>query len=183
MFSQVSEILLGSWGHMDLWQGTPLPPTSDLGSTSLLALLLTSGSDHWKHVQTCSLEDLPSPHDTDIQWWPPKHIWLVGGRQASYWNAVLLCLHFVTFGILVFFFTRNKYNSPPVHFNETTSSNVILGLCVHFFATNQSLFVLFAGKGSKFRKISRGFKCKYFSLVLKKRQYRSQTNKISLEGL
>ena len=44
----------------------PLPPLSPpwqtWGLPSSPLLLLTSGSHYWRPVQTCSLEDLPSPH-------------------------------------------------------------------------------------------------------------------------
>ena len=53
-------------------------------------LRLTSGGQHWRLVQTCSLEDLPSPTGTDIQWWPPKCVQLASGQYTCYWNAVLL---------------------------------------------------------------------------------------------
>ena len=52
---------------------TPTPRTSDMGVTPLL----TSGGQHWKPVQTCSLED--SPPMSDIWWWPWKHVWFASG--------------------------------------------------------------------------------------------------------
>ena len=41
----------------------PLPWTYDLGTLppSLYPLLLTSGGDHWRPVETCSLDDVPTP--------------------------------------------------------------------------------------------------------------------------
>ena len=60
--------------------------TSDLGPpTSPRNDLLTSGCQHWRPVQTCSLEALRS----DIWVWPLKHVWYASERYASYWNAFL----------------------------------------------------------------------------------------------
>ena len=67
----------------------PVPPqTWDMGTPgpSPFFLLVTSGSHHWRCVETCSLEDYPS---TDI-WWLPKHVWLTSRWHAFYWNAFLL---------------------------------------------------------------------------------------------
>ena len=37
----------------------PIPP--DIGPGHISPLLLASGGPHWRHVQTCSLEDLLPP--------------------------------------------------------------------------------------------------------------------------
>ena len=56
------------------------PPT---GHTCLL--LVTSGGDHWRTVQTCSLEDIPQLVLTSSG----GHR---SGQYASYWNAFLFAL-------------------------------------------------------------------------------------------
>ena len=50
--------------------------------------LLTSGGQHWRPVQTCSLA--PPPPGATSGGQSPKHIWFASGRYASYWNAFLL---------------------------------------------------------------------------------------------
>ena len=58
-------------------------PHSDIRPGDLpLPLLLTSGGDHWRPVQTCSLEDLPSLVLTSSGSHRSR-------RYAPYWNAVL----------------------------------------------------------------------------------------------
>ena len=53
----------------DIRHGRPIGPSPPL---------VTPGGNHWRPVQTCSLEGIPSPTDTDI-WWPSKHIQLPSG--------------------------------------------------------------------------------------------------------
>ena len=57
--------------------GTPYLCTRNAPSQSSPhpALLMASGGQHWKPVETCSLEDHP-PTGTDI-WWLLKHVWTV----------------------------------------------------------------------------------------------------------
>ena len=59
------------------------PHTWDL--TILLFLLVTSGPQNWRPIQTYSLED---PTSAGI-WWLLKHIQLTSGRYAPFWNAFL----------------------------------------------------------------------------------------------
>ena len=54
--------------HITPWTPCPSSPPDIRPGTPLL---LTSGGQHWKPVQTCSLEDLLR---TDIWWCPLKHI-------------------------------------------------------------------------------------------------------------
>ena len=57
-------------------------------------LLLTSGGQHWRHVQTCSLEDLPHQYWHLVVATETRTVgWLTSGWYASYWNAVLSNLH------------------------------------------------------------------------------------------
>ena len=79
------------------------PPccTSDLRPTpsplDISPLLLTSGGQHWRPLQTCSLEDPPR---SDIWWWPLKHVRFASGRYASYWNAFLFLAIFTSLSVL-----------------------------------------------------------------------------------
>ena len=58
-----------------------------LNLTAQAPLLVTSGGNHSRHVQTCSFEDPLPTISTDICW--PKHVRLASGRYTSYWNAFL----------------------------------------------------------------------------------------------
>ena len=70
-----------------------LPP-SDIRPGDL-PTSLTSGGNHWRHVQTCLLEDLnPPPPYTNILWWPPKQVRLARGWYASHYNAVMSIIRF-----------------------------------------------------------------------------------------
>ena len=49
----------------------------------------------WPTLEACSslFTWVPSPPtllQSNIWWWPLKHIWFTSGRYASYWNAFLL---------------------------------------------------------------------------------------------
>ena len=75
-----------TYTHMPLDIPTPptfwtYPPTMDIPTLWTYPpppsghnhpLLVTSGSHHWRLVQTCSIVDLPTT-SADIWWWPPKH--------------------------------------------------------------------------------------------------------------
>ena len=61
------------------WVPTPFPSY----------LLVTSGDHHWRPVQTCSLQDPPSPTGTDIWWWPLKQVRLASGLYAP--TGILSC--------------------------------------------------------------------------------------------
>ena len=63
------------------------PPSHNPRHQMLDLLLLTSGGQHWRPVQSCSLQD-PLPLGSD-SWWPLKHVWFVSRWYASSWNALL----------------------------------------------------------------------------------------------
>ena len=59
-------------------QGPGAPPCTG-------PLLVTSGSQDWRPVQTCSLEDLTvqgTPNNADIYWWPATEAHTVGERAV-----------------------------------------------------------------------------------------------------
>ena len=66
-----------------------MPP----GHQTLGPLLVASGGDHWRPVQTCSFRD---PLQSDIWWWPlkRKHVRFPSGLYPSHWNAFLLSKFF-----------------------------------------------------------------------------------------
>ena len=102
------------WAIGGMHQGRPLrfatapsflPP--DIRPGHFSPLLLSCGGDHWRPIQTCSLEDLPlPPHSTDIHWWSQKHIPLASRCFASYWNGVL---YFSIFHYLYFLKFTNLF--------------------------------------------------------------------------
>ena len=63
------------------------PQTLDLGHP----LLLTSGDQYWRPVPTCLLEDTSQ---SNIWWWPLKHVQFISGWYASYWNVFLFFCKF-----------------------------------------------------------------------------------------
>ena len=52
-------------------------------------LLVTSGGDHWRPVETCSLQDLPSPFPLGVTSSGGKHVQFQSGRYASYCDEFL----------------------------------------------------------------------------------------------
>ena len=45
----------------------------------------------WSSLETYSnLSTWGLTYSSDMEWWPLKHVWLVSGRYAFYWNAFLL---------------------------------------------------------------------------------------------
>ena len=96
----------GSWGGSSLGgfsRPTPGGPAPRAGVCSRgcgdppPVTVTAAGGTHPTGMHSCLLED--PPPGTDI-WWPPKHVRLVRGRYASYWNAFLFY-----FPILTWFLT------------------------------------------------------------------------------
>ena len=75
------------------WCNIPHCTRPSLGHQTWDPLLVTSGGDPWRPVQTCSIGDTPP---CDIWWWPQKlkHSFQAGGN-VSHWNAFLLILYLV----------------------------------------------------------------------------------------
>ena len=80
--------------------GTWAPTTSPILSPASPCLLLTPDGHHWRSVQTCSLEDLPTP--TNPRPPPPPHTPSGGHRNTHGWQAGdmhptgMLSCHFIS---------------------------------------------------------------------------------------
>ena len=91
-------------------------------------LVVTSGGQHWRPVQTCTIEDPQS----DIWWWPLKNVQFASGRFASDWNAYSLRI--------VFFIPENiiwSRSSGPLFTAELWVSDLInelllFSLCLRY---------------------------------------------------
>ena len=67
------------------------PPLPQYRALALDPLLVTSGGQDWRPVQTCSPKQTPPPGLTSGHWLL-KHVQWKIGRYASYWNAFLLVI-------------------------------------------------------------------------------------------
>ena len=74
------------------------------------SLVVTSGGQDWRPVQTSSLEG-PGPSYQCLHLVPLRDVWLASGRYASYWKAFLLGKETQLSIIYIRYYTRIQSHS------------------------------------------------------------------------